>query len=261
MMSTETARVMDSGRSRVNLAAASELTIVIVSHEPEFARSLMGSWKSERVVPEFVVLPPQQAPQAGLSGPPAADAAFDPLPECDLVVVGGVPAERLPQLLKMLDPSVRPLICVTAASEYKQVRESFPQLMLLRQDEFWADNVILLAGECMRRRHTVLRAHRAEQMLTANQGHVTLGKYVVEMRHNINNALTSVLGNAELLLLNTEIFSGEACDQLQTIRTTALRLHEIMQRFWSLEAEMRAADRISPETEKVPRAVGASGLK
>jgi signal transduction histidine kinase len=252
---------MDSGRSRVNLAAASELTIVIVSHEPEFARSLMGSWKSERVVPEFVVLPPQQAPQAGLSGPPAADAAFDPLPECDLVVVGGVPAERLPQLLKMLDPSVRPLICVTAASEYKQVRESFPQLMLLRQDEFWADNAILLAGECMRRRHTVLRAHRAEQMLTANQGHVTLGKYVVEMRHNINNALTSVLGNAELLLLNTEIFSGEACDQLQTIRTTALRLHEIMQRFWSLEAEMRAADRISPETEKVPRAVGASGLK
>ncbi len=254
MMSTETARVMDSGRSRVNLAAASELTIVIVSREPEFARSLMASWKSERVVPEFVVLPPSGSPAA-------ADAAFDPLPECDLVVVGGVPAERLPQLLKVLDPSLRPLICVIAASEYKQVRESFPQLMLLRQDEFWADNVILLAGECMRRRHTVLRAHRAEQMLTANQGHVTLGKYVVEMRHNINNALTSVLGNAELLMLNTESFSGEACDQLQTIRNTALRLHEIMQRFWSLEAEMQAAERILPEAEKAPRAVGASGLK
>jgi signal transduction histidine kinase len=245
---------MDSGRSRVNLAAASELTIVIVSHEPEFARSLMASWKSERVVPEFVVLPP-------LGTPTASDAAFDPLPECDLVVVGGVPAERLPQLLKMLDPSLRPLICVTAAGDYKQVRESFPQMLLLRQDEFWADNVILLAGECMRRRHTVLRAHRAEQMLTANQGHVTLGKYVVEMRHNINNALTSVLGNAELLLLNTESFSGEACDQLQTIRNTALRLHEIMQRFWSLEAEMQAAERILPEAEKAPRAVGASGLK
>ena len=210
------------------------------------------------MVPEFVVLPLQPAPQAGLSG---TDAVFDALPECDLVVVGGVPAERLPQLLKMLDMSVRPLICVTAASEYKQVRDSFPQLMLLRQDEFWADNVILLAGECMRRRHTVLRAHRAEQMLTANQGHVTLGKYVVEMRHNINNALTSVLGNAELLLLNTESFSGEACDQLQTIRNTALRLHEIMQRFWSLEAEMQAAERILPEAEKAPRAVGASVLK
>ncbi len=177
------------------------------------------------------------------------------------MVVGGVPAERLPQLLKMLDLSARPVICVTAASEYKQVRESFPQLLLLRQDEFWADNVVLLAASACAAAMRVLRAHRAEQMLTANQGHVTLGKYVVEMRHNINNALTSVLGNAELLLLNAESFSGEACDQLETIRNTALRLHEIMQRFWSLEAEMQAAERSSPEAEKAPRAVGASRIE
>ncbi len=133
--------------------------------------------------------------------------------------------------------------------------------MLLRQDEFWTDNAVVLAGECMRRRHAVLRAQRAEQMLTANQGHVTLGKYVVEMRHNINNALTSVLGNAELVLLNTESFSGETRDQLETIRNTALRLHEIMQRFWSLEAEMQAVERNSPETENVSRAVGAGELR
>jgi len=237
---------MDSWRSRVNLPAASELTIAIVSGEPEFARSLMGRWQSERVIPGFVVL--------------AADPAFGPLPECDLVVVGGVPAERLPALLKTLDPSARPVICVTAVSEYRQVRESFPQLLLLRQDEFWTDNAVLLAGECMRRRHAMLRAQRAEQMLTANQGHVTLGKYVVEMRHNINNALTSVLGNADLVLLNAESFSGEACDQLETIRNTALRLHEIMQRFWSLEAEMQAVERNSSE-EKALRAVGATGLR
>jgi len=190
----------------------------------------------------------------------AADPALDPLPECDLVVFEAVPAERLPQLLKTLDPSTRPLICVTAVGQFRQVRESFPQLLLLRQDEFWTDNAVLLAGECMRRRHAVLRAQRAEQMLTANQRHVTLGKYVVEMRHNINNALTSVLGNAELLLLNVESFSDEARDQLETVRNTALRLHEIMQRFWSLEAEMQPSGRNSPEAEKASRAVGASGL-
>jgi signal transduction histidine kinase len=77
------------------------------------------------------------------------------------------------------------------------------------------------------------------------------------MRHNINNALTSVLGNAELVLLNTESFSGETRDQLETIRHTALRLHEIMQRFWSLEAEMQVIERSLPEAEKVGRAVGA----
>jgi signal transduction histidine kinase len=249
---------MDSWQSRVKLPAASELTIVIVSSEPEFARSLMDRWQSERMIPGFVVLTLQQVPEAGLSGTPAAaDKALEALPPCDLVVVGSVPAERLPQLLKVLDPSARPLICVTAPGEYRQVHETFPQLLLLRRDEFWTDNAVVLAGECLRRRNAVSRAQRAEEMLTANQGHVTLGKYVVEMRHNINNALTSVLGNAELVLLNTESFSGETRDQLETIRHTALRLHEIMQRFWSLEAEMQVIERSLPEAEKVGRAVGA----
>lgn len=238
---------MDSWRSRVNLPAASEITIAIVSDQPELARLLVDRWQAERMIPEFVLL--------------AAEPAFDRLPECDLVVVGGVPAERLEQLLKALDPSARPLICVTSPGEYRKVRESFPQLLLLRQDEFWTDNAVLLTGECLRRRQAVARAQRAEQMLTATQRHVTLGKYVVEMRHNINNALTSVLGNAELLLLNVDSFSDEAREQLETVRNTALRLHEIMQRFWSLEAEMQAAGRNSPEAEKASRTVGASGSR
>jgi signal transduction histidine kinase len=247
MKSVDTAKNMDSWRSRENLPAASELTIAIVSNEPEFARSLMGRWQSERMIPGFVVL--------------AAEPAFEQLPECDLVVVGDVPAVRLAQLLNKPDLSARPLICVTDADEYRQVREAFPQLLLLRRDEFWMDNTVLFASECMRRRHALLRALRAEQMLTANHGHATLGKYVVEMRHNINNALTSVLGNSELVLLNAESLSGETRDQMETIRNTALRLHEIMQRFWSLEAEMQATERHWPEAEKGPRAVGTAGLR
>jgi signal transduction histidine kinase len=238
----DTARDMDSLQTRVK-SQASELTIAIVANEPEFGRALIGCWQSERVTPGFAAF--------------AADPAPDSLPECDLVVAQGVPAERLPQLLKALDPSARPLIFVVAVGEFKQVRESFPQLSLVRQDEFWTENVIVLAGECMRRRYAILRAQRAEQALTASQRHVTLGKYVVEMRHNINNALTSVLGNAELLLLNAESFSGEERDQLETIRCTSLRLHEIMQRFWSLEAEMQVAERNSAEAGKASRTVGA----
>ena len=87
------ARDMDSWRSRVNLPAASEITIAIVSDEPEFARSLMDRWQSERMIPEFVVL--------------AAEPAFDPLPECDLVVVGGVPAERLRAVAQSAGPCRR----------------------------------------------------------------------------------------------------------------------------------------------------------
>ena len=58
------------------------------------------------------------------------------------------------------------------------------------------------------------------------------------MRHTMNNALTSVLGNAELLLLEPGAFSAGVRSQIDTIRNMALRLHEILQRFSSLEKEL-----------------------
>ena len=40
--------------------------------------------------------------------------------------------------------------------------------------------------------------------------HATLGRYMLEMRPSINNALTSVLGNADLLLLEPGQVTGES---------------------------------------------------
>jgi signal transduction histidine kinase len=58
------------------------------------------------------------------------------------------------------------------------------------------------------------------------------------MRHNLNNALTSVLGNSDLLLLEPGSLSAQTRAQMETIRNMTLRIHEIMQRFSSLEKEM-----------------------
>src|SRR4029077_16850631 len=66
----------------------------------------------------------------------------------------------------------------------------------------------------------------------------TLGRYMLEMRHNMNNALTSVLGNSDLLLLEPGSQSAQTRAQIETIRNMTLRIHEIMQRFSSLEKEM-----------------------
>jgi len=75
----------------------------------------------------------------------------------------------------------------------------------------------------------------------ALQCDATLGRYVVEMRHNLNNALTSVLGNAELLLLDETKFTSNERKQVDTIRLMALRMHETLQRFSSLEKELRGS--------------------
>ena len=114
--------------------------------------------------------------------------------------------------------------------------------MVQHRDE-WIGMLIPLANEALRRVEAVRRAQRAERLALESQGHATLGRYMLEMRPNINNALTSVLGNADLLLLEPGQAPEEAHEQIQTIHTMTLRLNEIMQRFSSLASEMRAAEK------------------
>jgi len=83
------------------------------------------------------------------------------------------------------------------------------------------------------------RALEAARLAAENLQFATLGRRVVEMRHSFNNAMTSLLGNAELLLQNPDSFSARVREQLQTIQAMALRLHHMMQRFNSLEAELQ----------------------
>jgi signal transduction histidine kinase len=80
------------------------------------------------------------------------------------------------------------------------------------------------------------------------------------MKHNINNALTSILGNAELLLLEPGQQSSQSLQQIRTMHHMSLRLHEIMQRFSSLDSEIRGAETTSqPETECVADDVPGRG--
>ena len=97
------------------------------------------------------------------------------------------------------------------------------------------------------------------QALAVSQRHATLGRYILEMRHTLNNCLTSVLGNAELLLLEPGRLAADTREQIETMHTMALRLHEIFQRFSSLESEMQFAERKSQsETERQSQVVAAS---
>ncbi len=93
------------------------------------------------------------------------------------------------------------------------------------------------------------RTFEAERLAAEDQQFATLGRYMVEVRHSFNNAMTSLLGNAELLLQEPCAFPARVLEQLQTIRAMALRLHQMMQRFSSLEAEMQTAAEDS-QTEK-----------
>jgi len=83
---------------------------------------------------------------------------------------------------------------------------------------------------------------RTAEAKTEVEHQALLGRYMLEMRHSLNNALTSILGNAELILLDPQALSPNLKVQIETIRNMGMRINEIMQRFSSLQKEMQLVE-------------------
>lgn len=204
-------------------------TILVLSADAEFARVVLARWQTERHVPAFALV-------SSSVWNSAATPAFD------LAIVGPLEDAAHPAL-PALEATGKPVICVCASAAAAQTaREKMPRLLALRQYEGYLEALVLLGGECLRRVEAVKRAQQAEQAAAMIQRQATLGRYMLEMRHSMNNALTSVLGNSELLLLEPGAFSAPVREQIEIIRNMGLRMHEIIQRFSSLESEMKAAE-------------------
>jgi signal transduction histidine kinase len=205
--------------------------LLIVADQGDFAQSLMSRWHSERTVPTFTVM------NSEVYSTHAARS-------CDLIILGPVEARRFAPLMTALASATQPAIVVAEdAVNAASANGRSARIMVLRQHEGWVDLLILLASECLRRLDMTERAQRAEEVAAEFAAQATLGRYMLDMRHGLNNALTSVLGNAELLLLEPGAFTEEVRDQLTTIRSMSLRMNEILSRFSSLETELTFAKR------------------
>jgi signal transduction histidine kinase len=213
-------------------------SVLLVSDDAEFGRSVVARWQVERNVPE-ITLATSDVWQC-------SNAA-----RYDLLIVEFVSRRQSSILHSLGNTKHKPVICVTEDENgIAGFRSEYPNLLVLPRQEGWTNTLILLASEMLRRVQALGRAHRAERLALESQNHAILGRYMLDMRPNVNNALTSVLGNADLLLLAPRKAMDETRDQIQTIHTMALRLNEIMQRFSSLDAEMRAGEKPSQaETE------------
>lgn len=223
---------------------ASAETVLIVSDDPDFARTIVARWQSERMVPAFTVVG-SRLPGGAMS----ADYA---------VAILGPSVARNSALVTALEASGAALLCVTTENETGALRSAHPRVLFVRQLDGWLDVLIQLAAELLRRSQAVRRMQQAEHSLAESARHATLGRYILEMRHALNNCLTSVLGNAELLLLEPGQLSIATREQVETIHTMALRMHEILQRFSSLESELQFAEREShSETGAASQAAAA----
>ena len=201
-------------------------TVLIISDEVDFSRRITARWQMERNVPTFTLL-------SGELWPRFAVDVFD------VAIVGELRRELLSVVLEPLHSTGQPIFCVCRdAATAQLVRERWPRASILRPSEHWLETLVLAACEAVHRSRAETRARASELSCAALERQATLGRYMLEMRHGINNALTSVLGNSDLLLLEPGSLSAQTRSQIETIRNMALRIHEVMQRFSSLEKEM-----------------------
>jgi len=222
-------------------------TVLIISDEVDFSRRITARWQMERNVPTFTLL-------SGELWPRFAVDVFD------AAIVGDLRRDLLSVVLEPLHSTSQPIFCVCQdAATAQLVHERWPRIAILRRSEHWLETLVLSANEAVHRSRAESRARAAESACATLDRQATLGRYMVEMRHNLNNALTSVLGNSDLLLLEPGSLSHQTRAQIETIRNMTLRIHEIMQRFSSLEKEMNVVAQQAEQDSGRSYAAAAAG--
>lgn len=222
-------------------------TVLIISDEVDFSRRITARWQMERNAPAFTLL-------SGDLWPRFAVNVFD------VALVGQLRRELLSVVLEPLHSTGQPIFCVCSDGPTAQlVHDRWPRISVLRRSEHWLETLVLAAREAVHRSRAEARARAAELSCASLERQATLARYMQEMRHNLTNALTSVLGNSDLLLLEPGSLSAQTRAQIETIRNMTLRIHEIMQRFSSLEKEMNVVAQQAEQDSGKSYAATAAG--
>ena len=218
-------------------------TVLILSSDPAFSRAVTEAWPGDVETPEFTLL------EEDLSREFRRDTY-------DLAVADASSRQKRDTLTEALLAADKPAIVVYSNAASDQSSTRGPILWLRRDPESWPCTLGLVGREILRRCQAESRTRESERIRAAAEAEATLGRYMAEMRHSTSNALTSILGNAELLLLEPGL-PATVLAQADTIRNMALRLHEIFQRFSSIEKELSVAARESVKETVQSRAATA----
>jgi len=206
-------------------------TVVIVTDEPEFSATVTRRWLNEKNVPSFIL--------ADSNCPGGFEAG-----NFDLAVVGGVATEVLGPVLETLKRTSKPLINISRLNG-----RSAGEVIPIVEVPGWPDLLITIGHQVLERARIESDLAKLLEKSAQLEHQAALGRYMLEVRHNLNNALTSILGNSDLMLLDAPTLPAAQRSQVETIRNMAMRLNEIMRRFSSLQKEMQL---IEQQAKKKP---------
>jgi signal transduction histidine kinase len=214
--------------------------VIIISDETEFSAAITARWLAERSLPSF-----------SMKGSDACTQLQNE--KFDLAIVGGLEPESLGPLLESLRATERPVIHVSRLNGHSP---KLPGVVSLPETFAWPELLVTVATQILERDRATADLSRLRESNTQLEHQAALGRYMLEVRHNLNNALTSVLGNSELMLLDPESLSPTLRPQIETIRNMTMRMNEIMQRFSSLQKEMQLVEQQTWKKSAKSAAVG-----
>ena len=225
-------------------ASLQQQSVLIVTDDAEFSRTVVARWQMERHVPAFTLVS-----SSLLNGSPKG--------RFGLVIVGPVSGGKLQKVLSACNSIEAPVILLATDSGSATLATD-SHVLIVRQHDGWVDGLVTLGTESLRYHEARERAKRAESSNAESQREATLGRYMIEMRHSCNNALTSILGNSELLLMEPGALSGDVREQIETIHSMSLRMYEILQSLSAIDSEMQMSQKESRERKGRPAL--ASGM-
>jgi len=215
-------------------------TVAIITDDAAFANALTRRWLSEREVPAFVLV--------------QGDSDFQNTLDFDLAVAVRIAPENLAAAVNLLNATNKPAILVSSLNGNSP---HGPKLTVLPEVLEWPNLVVLVSQQMLQRERSKQELNRFQQTIAELERDASLGRFMLEVRHNLNNALTSVLGNSDLILLDAEQLPATLRQQVETIRNMSMRMNEIMHRFSSLQKEMQLMEEQS--MQKVSKAAAGRG--
>jgi len=201
-------------------------TIVIISDDSAFSSAVINRWSVEQNAPSFRLLSSEFAGEINAG-------AFD------IAVIGRVAPEALDAVLETAQHSGKPAIFVSRLNGHTP---RHADVSVVPETAEWPDIVFALTEEILRRQQAIAELKTAREAHWQLENQASLGRYMLEVRHNLNNALTSILGNSDLILLDDAQLPARVRDQVETIRNMGMRMNEILHRFSSLQIEMRLVE-------------------
>jgi signal transduction histidine kinase len=215
-------------------------TVAIITDDAAFANALTRRWLTEREVPAFVLV--------------QGDSDFQNTLDFDLAVAVRIAPENLAAAVNLLNATNKPAILVSSLNGNSP---HGPKLTVLPEVLEWPNLVVLVSQQMLQRERSKQELNRFQQTIAELERDASLGRFMLEVRHNLNNALTSVLGNSDLILLDAEQLPATLRQQVETIRNMSMRMNEIMHRFSSLQKEMQLMEEQS--MQKISKAAAGRG--